>query len=137
MLMIHNPWTMAVGNANELRKQADDLDQIAKASIATYLAKAGDKLDEGTLKELLDNETWLTAQEAVDYGLADEVIGANSAAASLNKKFVQRYRHVPKQLISEETPKPRISDERQRILKTSKAYAEALAEQLKNLKEAY
>lgn len=137
MLMIHNPWAMAVGNANELRKQADDLDQIAKASIATYLAKAGDKLDEGTLKELLDNETWLTAQEAVDYGLADEVIGANSAAASLNKKFVQRYRHVPKQLISEETPKPQISDERQRILKTSKAYAEALAEQLKNLKEAY
>jgi len=105
MLMIHNPWTMAIGNANELRKQADDLDQITKSSVQTYLAKAGDKLDEDTLKQLMDDETWLTAQEAVDYGLADEVLEANKAAASIDKRFMQRYRHIPEQLLrkSEQT----------------------------------
>lgn len=101
MMMVHNPWVMAIGNASELRKQADDLDQITKSSIQTYLAKAGDKLDEKTLTQLMDDETWLTAQEAVDYGLADEVMEPNKAVASINKQFVSRYRHVPEQLIKQ------------------------------------
>lgn len=46
MLMIHNPWTFSMGNAKELRKQADDLDKIAESSVVTYLAKAGEKLTE-------------------------------------------------------------------------------------------
>lgn len=98
MLMIHNPWTMAVGNAKELRKQADDLDQIAKASRQSYLQKAGDKLDEEALEQLLDDETWLTADEAYDYGLADVVEEANQVAASIDEDFIQKYKHVPKQL---------------------------------------
>lgn len=99
MMMIHNPYTMAMGNANELRKQADDLDQITKSSVTIYLDKAGDKLDEATLKSLMDDETWLTAQEAVDYGLADKVLEPNKAAASISSKFAERYQHIPKQLI--------------------------------------
>lgn len=101
MMMVHNPWVMAIGNASELRKKADDLDQITKSSVQTYLAKAGDKLDEKTLTQLMDDETWLTAQEAVDYGLADEVMEPNKAVASINKQFVSRYRHVPEQLIKQ------------------------------------
>lgn len=101
MMMVHNPWVMAIGNASELRKQADDLDQITKSSVQTYLAKAGDKLDEKTLTQLMDDETWLTAQEAVDYGLADEVMEPNKAVASINKQFISRYRHVPEQLIKQ------------------------------------
>lgn len=115
MMMIHNPWTMAVGNANELRKQADDLDQITKSSVQTYLAKAGDKLDETTLKQLMDDETWLTAQEAYDYGLTDKVLEPNQAAASINKQFAERYRHVPKQLIkgeNKEIKKPTLTKEK-------------------------
>lgn len=101
MMMVHNPWVMAIGNASELRKQADGLDQITKSSVQTYLAKAGDKLDEKTLTQLMDDETWLTAQEAVDYGLADEVMEPNKAVASINKQFVSRYRHVSEQLIKQ------------------------------------
>lgn len=101
MMMIHNPWTIVSGNANDLRKQADALDQITKSSVQTYLAKAGDKLDEQTLTQLMDDETWLTAQEAVDYGLADEVMEANQAAASISKRFIERYSHVPEQLIKQ------------------------------------
>lgn len=140
MMMIHNPWTMAVGNASELRKQADDLDRITESSVQTYLAKAGDKLDKGTLKQLMADETWLTAQEAVDYGLADEVIGANKSAASISKQFAQRYRHVPEQLI-EQVKSPKESsnkltdDQRQKLLERAKTNLKAINLDLTNMKE--
>ena len=140
MMMIHNPWTMAVGNAEELRKQADDLDRITQSSVQTYLDKAGDKLDEKTLKDLMDNETWLTAQEAVDFGLADEVMQANQAAASIDKRFVQRYRHVPEQLIkqvSKETQKkePGLSkDDRQKMIEQVQSRAQLITAQLLEIK---
>ena len=139
MMMIHNPWTLAVGNANELRKQADDLDQITKSSVQTYLNKAGDKLNEATLKELMDNETWLTAQEAVDYGLADEVMEPNKAAASISKKFAERYIHVPKQLVVSNNEHAETEDrnqqKREEIQKRARANAEALSINLQNMKE--
>lgn len=139
MMMIHNPWTMAVGNANELRKQADDLDQITKSSVQTYLAKAGDKLDEDTLKQLMNDETWLTAQEAVDYGLADEVMEPNKAAASINKSFAQRYKHVPEQLIKDEAKqqkKPTLSKETlAQIRENAEDIASALSSSLNEQKE--
>lgn len=121
MMMIHNPWTMAIGNAKELRKQADDLDQIAKSSVQTYLDKAGDKLDEDTLKQLLDDETWLTADEAVQYGLADEVLAANNVAASLNKDMVTKFKHVPKQLL----PQPKKQLNKDHIIQSARAQARA------------
>lgn len=103
MMMIHNPWTMAMGNAQELRKQADDLDKITQSSVQIYLDKAGDKLDKDTLKSLMDDETWLTAQEAVDYGLADEVMEANQAAACVSPNVAKMFHNVPEQLIKQKT----------------------------------
>ncbi|MBH8609458.1 head maturation protease, ClpP-related, partial [Thermoactinomyces sp. CICC 10521] len=64
MLMIHNPWSFAVGNAAELRKIADDLDRIGQSIKQTYLQKAGSKLTDEKLQEMLDAETWLSADEA-------------------------------------------------------------------------
>lgn len=117
MLMIHNPWTMAVGNASDLRKQADELDTITKSSVVTYLNKAGDKLDEETLKQLMDEETWLTADESIGYGLADEVLEPNKAAACLTGDMVQHFKHIPKQLINSDVPAEDIVDQqRQQVL---------------------
>ena len=62
------------GNAAELRKMADDLDVLMEANKTIYLEKAGDKLDYDKLTELLDAETWLTAEQCVEYGLADVVL---------------------------------------------------------------
>lgn len=112
MLMIHNPWTVAMGNSKELRKQADDLDRIAQMSVKTYLSKSNGKIDEETLVKLLDEETWLSAQEAVDYGLADEVLESNKAVASLQGEFLERYKHVPNQLIKQSAPGNSINRER-------------------------
>ena len=71
LMMIHNMWMGAVGNAAQLRKAADDLDVINNAGRQAYLQKAGDKLSEERLVEMMDAETWLTAQDCIELGLAD------------------------------------------------------------------
>ena len=73
LMMIHRAWTVAAGNAEELRKMADDLEVIDKSIEAAYMNKAGEKMDRDTLVELLAAETWLTADKCVEYGLCDEV----------------------------------------------------------------
>lgn len=73
MMMIHNMWSCVCGNAAELRKAADDLDIINDAGRQAYLAKAGEKLTEANLAEMMDAETWLTAAQCVEYGLADRL----------------------------------------------------------------
>lgn len=98
-LMIHNPAMMLYGNADEMRKAADDLDQMTKASVTTYLNKSNGKIDEDKLHELMNAETWLTAQEAIDYGLADKILEANTAVASLDKNTIKEFKHMPKQLV--------------------------------------
>ena len=71
LMMIHNMWMGAVGNAEELRKAADDLDTINAAGRQAYLLKAGERLSEERLREMMDEETWLTAEECLALGLAD------------------------------------------------------------------
>lgn len=70
LLFIHNAWTMAAGNADELRKTADDLEKMTSASIGAYMEHVN--ISEDKLKELLDAETWLSADEAVEMGFATE-----------------------------------------------------------------
>ena len=93
MMFIHNMWMGAVGNAEELRKAADDLDVINAAGRQAYLQKAGDKLTEERLAELMDAETWLTAQECVELGLADRLAEQEAdltAIAGMMQKATQR-----------------------------------------------
>lgn len=75
MMMIHNAWNYVAGNAKELRKAADDLDTIMIGNMQAYLEKAKGKITEEKLIELLENETWLTAQQCLDYGFCDEILG--------------------------------------------------------------
>lgn len=69
MLMIHHAWTIAMGNAKDFRKVADDLDKIGEAYAQAYLGRFTGSEDE--LQKLLDDETYLTASEAVTLGFAD------------------------------------------------------------------
>ncbi|SDI19037.1 ATP-dependent Clp endopeptidase, proteolytic subunit ClpP [Alteribacillus persepolensis] len=127
MLMIHNPWTIALGNAKELRKTADDLDRIGGSAVQSYLQKAGDKLTEEKLQEMLDEETWLSADEAYQYGLADVVEEENQMAASINKDFFAQYKNVPDHLMKEEKSNQLSAEElaeRQRIADEAKANSE-------------
>jgi ATP-dependent Clp protease protease subunit len=78
-MMIHNPWSFAMGNADELRKTADTLDTIGTALLETYAAKTGLSNDEIT--SMLATDTWLTADEALEKGFATEVIDPVEAKA--------------------------------------------------------
>lgn len=71
LMMIHNMWMCSYGNAAELRKAADDLDIINNAGKQAYLQKAGEKVTEELLSRMMDDETWLTAEDCIRYGLAD------------------------------------------------------------------
>lgn len=77
LLMIHNAWTRVSGNANELRKQADDLDTITQASINAYMEKVN--ISEEELKELLDEEKWLSPQEALGKGFTTMISGIDTS----------------------------------------------------------
>lgn len=81
-MMIHNAAWWAHGNPAELRKSADDLEVINMAAIQSYCMHAGDKLPRDTLQQMLDAETWLTAEDCVNYGLADGF--ANEAVTQEN-----------------------------------------------------
>ena len=72
-MMIHNPWSIVVGDAKEMRKTARTLDVISEGLINAYQQRTGKSRDE--LKRMLENETWMSAGTAVEQGFADEVIG--------------------------------------------------------------
>lgn len=120
MLMIHNPWTISMGNAKELRKQADDLDKIAESSVVTYLAKAGEKLTEEKIKQIMDEETWMSAQEAYNYGLCDVVESANQVAASISQKLFETYQKVPEKLLDSRQENSRDQEKIEKIVEHAK-----------------
>lgn len=95
MMMIHNAWAHTAGNSSELRKLADDLDKVNASIRQVYLDKAGDKLDEETIITLMDNETWLTAQECYDYGLCDQVGENKSITDKFDLNLLNRYKNIP------------------------------------------
>ena len=86
-MMIHGPWTIAAGNATDLREQADILDRYAKAMASAYADKSG-KTYEDALALLTDRKDhWFLADEAKAEGFADEVGDEVAVAASLASSF--------------------------------------------------
>lgn len=72
MMMIHNPWSMAYGNAAEMRKQADVLDEVGSIMADIYMQRA--TCAEEELRAMLDAERYLSPTEALAVGLCDEII---------------------------------------------------------------
>ena len=70
-LLIHNMWMMVEGNANELRKAADDLDVLMESNRQIFMERVN--ITEDELKEMLENETYLTPEQAIEMGFADKV----------------------------------------------------------------
>jgi ATP-dependent Clp protease protease subunit len=106
MLMLHNPWTIALGNANDLRAEADVLEKIGDSMADIYVAKSGKTIAE--IKAILDAETWLSAQDAVDQGFADSIAEGNAKALAAAKEFplLSKLRNVPEALRAKaEAPK--------------------------------
>ena len=74
MMMIHKPWTMAMGDVNELEKVKEILNGIEDSILPIYTSRSGLSKEEVTT--MLEAETWFTAEQAVEKGFADELIEA-------------------------------------------------------------
>ncbi|AXL49172.1 peptidase S14 [Paraburkholderia caffeinilytica] len=94
MLMIHNPWTIALGSAADLRSTADMMDKARDGILAAYRRKSG-QTDED-LTAMMDAETWLTALEAQSLGFCDVIEEPVRLAASTNAAgLLARFRNPP------------------------------------------
>src|ERR1051325_2166278 len=82
VVMVHNPWTIAVGNAADMRKSADTLDTLRNTIVATY--KWHSSLSDDELVALMDAETWMDADEAIAKGFATEKVEGLKAAATID-----------------------------------------------------
>lgn len=100
MMMIHSPWTFAVGNAQDFRKLADDLDKIRESMIVAYQSKSG--LEKEEIINIMDGDdgdgTWLSADDCKKYGFVDEIENAKQIAACIPEKYFAIYRNIPKAL---------------------------------------
>jgi len=114
LMMVHRASMGAWGNAEELRRAANDIEVIDSASCSSYLAKAGDKLTQEKLNELLDGQTWLNAEQCLQYGLADEITGKeDKTITEAKQRFNLAMKHemeqhkpdvkVPENLIVQQT----------------------------------
>lgn len=94
-LMIHNPYTVAMGDAEGLRKDADTLDKMRDALIAVYRTKF-DLTDEA-IKKAMDEETWIIGKDAATFNLKAEIIPTEEPlkAAAFAGKTIPKFLHVP------------------------------------------
>lgn len=85
--MVHQPWTFAMGNADDLREQADTLEKIGGGMVKTYMDRTG--LSEDEVNALLAQDTWLSADEALEKGFATEISDEIKATAKFDMARAQ------------------------------------------------
>lgn len=96
--MIHRATTPAYGNADELRKMADLIEDIEQtAMVSAYKAKTG--LDDKTIMDMLNAETWMNADKAKEHGFVDEITETLKMAASAKLSGRYAYANAPESLV--------------------------------------
>ncbi len=101
-MMIHDPWTIVAGNSEDMRKIADDLDKLRDSILSFYQIRTD--LAGSDIKDLMSDETIMTAEDAVEWGFADTMDAELKAVAVANpkiaimaaqKEFQKRLNHEP------------------------------------------
>jgi ATP-dependent Clp protease, protease subunit len=113
-MMIHSPWTVAMGNSKDMRKMADDLDSIEEGIMKVYEENLADGVDIEEVRDMVKAETWLSGDEAGKY-FNIEVIESKDIAASVSD-YYDKYNKTPNRLVAktedklpEKQEKPQIS----------------------------
>lgn len=99
LLMIHNAWSHASGDANDFKKQAEDLEKITQASINAYMNIIN--IEEEYLKEMMNVETWINSNEALDMGFVTKVVEEEVeqvATQSVRKALFQKVIKTPEKV---------------------------------------
>jgi hypothetical protein len=108
-LMIHRPWGGTIGTADEMRNTADTLDKMDTMLVNYYVDKMQKRNKaEGNaslrVKRMMDAETWLTAQQALDMGFIDEIVQGGQYETQINiipmQNRLSQYRHTPTNLLT-------------------------------------
>lgn len=103
-MMIHEAWTLALGNKGDMRAQADILDGIDAEIVADYSKRTG-KSDKD-LAAMMASETWFNADQAKEAGFVDEIVEATKGAANAaNKWNLSAFKNAPTDL-TENKPDP-------------------------------
>ena len=98
MMMIHNAWTIAAGDAAQMRKTAELLDKTRDGIVAAYRNKCG--LTDDEIVAMMDAETWMTASEAKERGFADQIEAPVKLQASVRTgELLARFEHTPEALL--------------------------------------
>ena len=110
MMMIHKVSSVAIGTTDDMRKAADDMEKLEENLISIYVEKTGRTVDE--IKEKVNAETFFTAEEAVEFGLADEIDETTEVKNTASGGFVMLnglkaesrfFANVPKGFIKADT----------------------------------
>lgn len=102
MMMIHDAWSFCVGNSRDMRKMGDTLDKIDESIAAAYTSRTGMSLQ--AIQVLMDEETWLSAQDCVDQGFATGIVeppaAEENASMAMARNFhaLARLNRVPDKL---------------------------------------
>jgi len=99
-MMIHDPWMVAAGTADELRGQADVMDKVQEKLVNTYVNRTGGNPED--IAAWMADETWMNAEEALERGFIDSINEETRMAAVVHK---DRYKHTPENLIPPERPR--------------------------------
>lgn len=104
MLMVHEAWTWAVGSKSDLQKTVDMMVKLDESLLDIYMTKA--KCTREEMKQFVENETWFTADEAVELGFATDVnqeedkpVNNKVDAEQFKQGVLQRFKKDPKQTI--------------------------------------
>jgi len=115
VIMIHDPWTFAMGNAADMRKQAEVLDTIATTLVQTYVARTGQTAEK--VIAWMAAETWWTAAEALAQKFVDVVLPNKSEPAAVSNRAIAKYKNVPRWVKAQAEPaQPRLAVARRRQL---------------------
>jgi len=105
-LMIHKPWTFAMGNANDFRKIADDLEDIESGVMNVYKENLKEGVDIETIQQMVDDETWLNGEEAAKYFNVEISEASNVAACA--SEYLELFNKTPKKLVQPKQQKQNI-----------------------------
>lgn len=130
-MMIHNPWTIAVGNANDFRKTADTLDQIALSLLNIYMSNVKEGVTQEQIKQMMDDETWMTGEQASEY-FNIQVEETAAVAACASSEFFGEYKHLPKNLAKQELKNMESSTKIEELLTEIKNKLDKLGQQPKD-----
>ena len=127
MMMVHMPWTLSQGNAEEMRKTADTLEKTGDSIVDIYSERTGISSDD--IRNIMNDETWLSAEEAVEQGWATKLDQKEAVMNSVPKEILGRFSNVPKNVLAR-VEKKTLSQDRFDLIEREKQTLKLLKDEI-------